>query len=33
MLKVFQVTKLYLAKFMCIAYVVCGLNVSMVDSY
>jgi hypothetical protein len=32
-LKVFQVTKLYLAKFMCMACVVCGWNVSMEDSY
>ena len=33
MLKVFQVTKFYLAKFMCVACVVCGWNVSMMDSY
>jgi hypothetical protein len=32
-LKVFQVTTLYLAKIMCMACVVCGWIVSMVDSY
>jgi hypothetical protein len=32
-IKVFQVTKLYLAMFMCIARVACGWNVSMVDLY
>jgi len=32
-LKLFQVTKLYLAKVMCMACVVYGCNVSMVDSY